>query len=99
MHILFCLWLYCISLYICSTETFRSDIMKQLRALSLIIVILYAISTMAQLPERTPWNVGKYKKICREHIYKEMKGMYRDADGTLKYPFLAHGNNQYLDLL
>ena len=51
------------------------------------------------MPERTPENVEKYKKICRKNIYKEMKGMYREAGGALKYPFLAPGSNQYLDVL
>ena len=53
----------------------------------------------AQLPSRTPENIEKYKQICRERIYKEMKGMYREAGGALKLPFLAPGSNQYLDML
>jgi putative isomerase len=54
---------------------------------------------MSQMPARTPENVEKYKMICREYIYKEMKGMYREPGGALKYPFLAPGSNQYLDML
>ncbi|MDR2937874.1 MAG: glycoside hydrolase family 37 [Prevotellaceae bacterium] len=57
------------------------------------------VSAAAQLPERTSTNVEKYKKICREHIRREMKGMYRDAGGALQYPFLAPGSSQYLDML
>ncbi|MDR2936726.1 MAG: glycoside hydrolase family 37 [Rikenellaceae bacterium] len=53
----------------------------------------------AQLPERTPANVEKYMKICRDHIHKEMKGMYREPGGALRYPFLAPGSSQYLDML
>ena len=49
--------------------------MNQIRSLSLITVMLYDMSTLAQMPERTLQNVDKYKKICREHIYKGMKGM------------------------
>lgn len=66
------------------------------------LLLLCAISTgiaSAQLPERTPENVRKYTDICREHIYKEMKGMYREPGGALKFPFLAPGSNQYLDML
>lgn len=57
------------------------------------------LSTIAQVPERNPGNIEKYKMICREYIYKEMKGMYRKQGGALKYPFLAPGSNQYLDML
>ena len=56
-------------------------------------------NSFAQMPARTPENIKKYKAICRENIYKEMKGMYREAGGALKYPFLAPGSNQYLDML
>ncbi len=74
--------------------------MKNLRTLiMLMVVILCPLATRAQLPERTAANVDKYKRICREHIYKDMKGMYRKAGGALKFPFLAPGSNQYLDML
>lgn len=53
----------------------------------------------AQMPMRTPNNLEKYKKICRDNIHREMRGMYREAGGALKYPFLAPGSNQYLDML
>lgn len=43
----------------------------------------------AQMPERTPENIAKYKELCRAHIYKDMKGMYREAGGALVFPFLA----------
>lgn len=54
---------------------------------------------LSQLPVHRSDLVQKYKQICREHIYREMKGMYREAGGALKYPFLAPGSNQYLDML
>ena len=57
------------------------------------------MNSIAQMPARTPENTEKYKRICRENIYKEMKGMYREPGGALKYPFLAPGSDQYLDLL
>ena len=63
------------------------------------LCLLAAGNVSAQLPERTPENVRKYTDICREHIYKEMKGMYREPGGALKFPFLAPGSNQYLDML
>ncbi|MBN2613540.1 MAG: glycoside hydrolase family 37 [Bacteroidales bacterium] len=68
------------------------------------VLILFLIAgnnlcTPAQMPSKTPENIEKYKKICRGHIYREMKGMYREPGGALKYPFLAPGSNQYLDML
>ena len=67
--------------------------------LTTFLALILCLSTTAQLPERTPENVQKYKKICREHIYKDMKGMYREPGGALKFPFLAPGSSQYLDML
>jgi glycogen debranching enzyme len=57
------------------------------------------VPAFSQVSERTPENLEKYKRICREHIHREMKGMYREAGGALQYPFLAPGSNQYLDML
>lgn len=67
--------------------------------LTFITTLGMSLSLMAQMPERTPENVQKYKDICRKQIYKDMKGMYREAGGALKFPFLAPGSNQYLDML
>jgi hypothetical protein len=67
----------------------------------LILLFLTAILTNSypQMPANTQANINKYKAICRETIYKEMQGMYREPGGALKYPFLAPGSNQYLDML
>jgi putative isomerase len=64
-----------------------------------IYLFIYTVGIIGQIPERTADNLEKYKAICRSYIYKEMKGMYREPGGALKYPFLAPGSNQYLDML
>lgn len=64
-----------------------------------IVSLVVQMTAIAQIPAHTPENIERYKKICREHIYKEMKGMYREPGGALPYPFLAPGSNQYLDML
>jgi putative isomerase len=64
-----------------------------------ILLIIFSLSAYSQLPLRTPVNIEKYKQICRENIYKEMRGMYRESGGALKFPFLAPGSSQYLDML
>ncbi len=69
------------------------------RMLIVLFLIGMIADSFAQMPANTPANIKKYKSICREYIYKEMKGMYREAGGALKYPFLAPGSNQYLDML
>ena len=69
------------------------------KSIFLIVGIVSQLCIFAQLPKHTPENISKYKKICRENIHKEMKGMYREAGGSLQYPFLAPGSNQYLDML
>ena len=71
--------------------------MKKYLIGSLLLLLTTAVT--AQLPTRTPENIDKYKKICREHIYRDMKGMYREAGGALPFPFLTPGSSQYLDLL
>jgi hypothetical protein len=68
-------------------------------SISALLLICFSAALVAQMPARTPSNIEKYKKLCRENIYKEMKGMYREPGGALKYPFLAPGSSQYLDML
>ncbi len=69
------------------------------RLLTTLLGLAILGTAAARLPERTPENVAKYARICREAIRKEMKGMYREAGGALRYPFLAPGSSQYLDML
>ena len=60
---------------------------------------LVAMPSMSRMPERTAENVKRYTALCRKHIYRDMKGMYREAGKSLVFPFLAPGSNQYLDML
>lgn len=69
------------------------------KALIFFLLAGFALTVTAQMPARTQTNVEKYKKICRDQIYKDMKGMYREPGGSLKFPFLAPGSSQYLDML
>lgn len=68
----------------------------------IIITLLLALAFMpvrADIPERTPENLEKYKKICRENIHKIQKGMYREPKGVLKHKFITPGVDAYLDNL
>ena len=64
-----------------------------------ILSLCITAAAFAQMPERNAENIKKYTALCRKHIYKDMKGMYREAGQSLPYPFLAPGSNQYLDML
>ena len=48
------------------------------KTLLLVLLVAFALNLTAQMPARTQANVEKYKKICRDHIYLDMKGMYRE---------------------
>lgn len=73
--------------------------MRTRRNLTMIICWWAMTIAWAQMPERNAENVRKYSEICRKNIYKDMKGMYREAGQSLPFPFLAPGSNQYLDML
>ena len=62
-------------------------------------VALACGAAYSAMPERTPENVEKYKKICRENIHKIQKGMYREPKGVLKHKFITPGCAAYLDNL
>ena len=40
-------------------------------------------------------SVKKYSDIIKKHIYNEYKGMFREPKGTLTYPFITPGSDQY----
>ena len=62
------------------------------KIVSSVVSVLVGYSSMfAALPECTPQNVEKYKKICRENIHKVKKGMYREPKGSLRHKFITPG--------
>ena len=69
------------------------------RITTILLLALFSMALMAQMPERNAVNIEKYKKICRQNIYRGMKGMYREPVGALKYPFLVPGSGQYANQL
>jgi hypothetical protein len=44
-------------------------------------------------------SVSQYVSIIKSNIYKDYKGMYRKGGGSLIYPFLTPGSNQYDNVL
>lgn len=44
-------------------------------------------------------SVSRYASVVKSYIYKDYKGMYRAGGGSLVYPFLTPGSNQYDNVL
>ena len=88
-----------------STISARPSMSLPLRVLLLLLLMPLSLNSLSgslpasTLPAPTQANVEKYKAVCRKHIHKEIHGMYREAGGSLPYPFLAPGSSQYLDML
>lgn len=55
------------------------------------------LSLAGAMPERTAANLEKYKKICRDSISTNLKKMYREPAGSLRYPFIVPGSAAYLN--
>lgn len=44
-------------------------------------------------------SVVHYISVIKSHVYKDFKGMYRKAGGTLVYPSITPGSIQYDNVL
>lgn len=44
-------------------------------------------------------ELNKYIELIRKNIYENYEGMFREAGGTMQYPFLTPGSAQYADVL
>lgn len=62
----------------------------------LLVIILFAFDTI-QSQVVIEWK--EYSNIIKKTIYNDYKGMYRNAGGALKYPFITPGSEQYSDVL
>jgi glycogen debranching enzyme len=47
------------------------------------------------LPAQVPDSLKHYVTSIKKHVYNEYTGMFRHANGTLKYPFITPGSDQY----
>ncbi len=47
--------------------------------------------------ENLDWQ--KYSDVIRKNIFKDYKGMYKEAGKAIKYPFITPGSSQYADVL
>ncbi|MFA9389700.1 MAG: trehalase family glycosidase [Prolixibacteraceae bacterium] len=67
--------------------------MKKFAAISFIL--FYSFSVYSQKQE----TIAKHISVIKSYIYKDYKNMYRDSSGSLVYPFLTPGSNQYSNVL
>lgn len=61
----------------------------------LLLTLISPIFTYSQQKD----SVSNYITIIKSNIYKDYKGMYRKGGGSLVYPFLTPGSNQYDNVL
>lgn len=54
-------------------------------------------STFGQMQEDESWR--EYVPTIKKYIYKDYQGMFREAGGSFKYPFMTPGSEQYADWL
>ena len=57
-------------------------------------LLIPLVFTMAAHAESDA-EVQRYIGIIREHIYRDYPGMFKPAQGALKYPFITPGSSQY----
>ena len=62
-------------------------------------VLLVLLSLASYINGQDQDSVSHYSAIVKAHIYEDYKGMYRDGGGSLVFPFLTPGSNQYDNVL
>lgn len=61
----------------------------------MIVVLLLGVSAGSQNTD----SLKHFSAVIKENIYKDYKLMYRKGSGSLVYPFLTPGSNQYDNVL
>src|ERR1044072_8365215 len=61
------------------------------KCLVTLCCLLFSYCLHSQIPD----SIKKYSEIIKKHIYSDYKGMFREPKGTLKYPFITPGSDQY----
>lgn len=71
--------------------------MKETKIVKRILLVSLVICYSVVQAQESGWQ--QYSSIIRKNIYKDYKGMYREAGGALTYPFITPGSAQYADVL
>ena len=64
-----------------------------------ILLILAILINFFSAQSQEKDAVSDYISIIKSNIYKDYKGMYRKGGGSLVYPFITPGSNQYDNVL
>ena len=64
-----------------------------------ITVLVLLLSLVSNIYGQKKDSINHYSSVVKSHIYKDYKGMYREGGGSLVYPFLTPGSNQYDNVL
>jgi hypothetical protein len=63
-------------------------------------VLIFLILLMNSMVfSQTKDTISHYASIIKSNVYKDYKNMYRPSSGSLVYPFLTPGSNQYDNVL
>ncbi|MEI6947151.1 trehalase family glycosidase [Paraflavisolibacter sp. H34] len=60
-----------------------------------ILLTLFAGLAASMTQAQPADSVAHYSGIIKKHIYADYKGMFRKAKGTLPFPFITPGSDQY----
>ena len=64
-----------------------------------ITVLVLLLSLVSNIYGQKKDSINHYSSVVKSYIYKDYKGMYREGGGSLVYPFLTPGSNQYDNVL
>ena len=62
-----------------------------------LLLILFSIAFICNGQKKD--SLAHYSSLVKSLIYQDYKGMFRDGGGSLVYPFLTPGSNQYENVL
>ncbi len=74
---------------------YQTSIMKSKTLLILFILLAGSSIVRGQSTD----SIARYTAIIKSNIYKDYKKMYRKGGGSLVFPFLTPGSNQYDNVL
>ncbi|MFI1744258.1 MGH1-like glycoside hydrolase domain-containing protein [Thalassobellus sediminis] len=63
----------------------------------IIALIMLFLSSITFSQEKD--SISRFASIIKKNVYKDYKNMYRPGSGSLVYPFLTPGSNQYDNVL
>lgn len=62
-------------------------------------VILFLLFVLQLFGQSASKSESDYSALIKSHVYKDYKKMYRPPSGSLRFPFLTPGSNQYANVL